>query len=275
MSTDSIIDLLSQGRDREAQASKIYGFVVGIVTNNVDPKKLGRIKVRFPWLSKDVESWWARIIYPMGGKERGYWWIPEIDDEVLVGFEHGDVRFPYIIGSLYNGKDVPPICHDVTNKFGKPKGYDHGPYPTKGRDWNEDGNDDLRFIRSRSGHLFIMDDKRGKEKITLTNNSGGNRIEIFTDKKKVVITSDDGDIELIAKENILMRCKNLITESWEDHSFHAYRDYIVQADRDSTHKANRNVSREAGKNMDDKAGKQRTAKSGANTIIKGSKVFIN
>ncbi len=272
---ESIIDILSQGRDREAQASKIYGLVVGIVTNNKDPDKLGRIKVKFPWLSDTVESWWARICYPMGGIKRGFWWIPEIDDEVLVGFEHGDVRFPYIVGSLHNGVDIPPQTDDITSKFGKPKGYDHGSYSNSGKDFNEDGKDDLRFIRTRSGHLLIFDDKSGKEKITLTDFTGGHRIEIFTDKKKIVITSDDGDIELIAKEKILLRCKNLETESWETTKMMAGTTFLAHSGKDMTHKTDANLKQDAAKSITTEAGKTRTAKSGSTTTIKGSQVFIN
>src|SRR2546421_10678153 len=111
---ESISDILHQGRDEAGRASKIYGLVVALVTNNQDPDKLGRVKVKFPWLDDQVESWWARIAYPMAGKERGFWWVPEIDDEGLVGLEHGDVRFPYIAGALHNGQDKPPQPHDVT-----------------------------------------------------------------------------------------------------------------------------------------------------------------
>lgn len=272
---ESIIDVLSQGRDREAQASKIHGFVVGIVTNNKDPEKLGRIKVKFPWLSDEVESWWARLCYPMGGPQRGQWWIPEIDDEVLVGFEHGDVRFPYVIGSLYNGVDTPPQCDDITSTFGGPKGYDHGPYSCAGRDFNEDGKNDLRFIRSRSGHLVILDDKDGKEKITIADKTGKHNIEIFTDKKKVVITSSDGDIELIAKETVLIRCKNLVTETWEDTKMTADGKFDVLSKKDMSHTSQANMKRDASKNIDENAGSNRTVISSSNTTIKGSKVFIN
>ena len=115
---ESIIDILSQGRDREAQASKIYGFVIGIVTNNQDPDGLCRVKVKFPWLSDEVESWWARCAQPMAGADRGTMLIPEIDDEVLIGFEHGDVRFPYVVGALHNGVDKPPKANDITSAFG-------------------------------------------------------------------------------------------------------------------------------------------------------------
>ena len=69
-------DAVSGSRDVEGQNSKIYGLVIGVVSNNQDPEKLGRIKVKFPWLSDEVESNWCRLAYPMGGKERGFWWIP-------------------------------------------------------------------------------------------------------------------------------------------------------------------------------------------------------
>src|SRR5438067_2533748 len=124
---ESMIDLLTTGRDREAQASKIYGVVVGLVVNNRDPEGLGRVKVMFPWLDDSCESWWARIAFTMAGPGRGFWWIPEVNDEVLVCFEHGDVRFPYIIGGLYNGQDRPPLSGPTGGGFGGPE-YDHGPY---------------------------------------------------------------------------------------------------------------------------------------------------
>ena len=64
---------------------------MGLVTNNKDPEKLGRVKVKFPWMTNDEESHWARIATMDAGKDRGSWWIPEINDEVLCVFEHGDV----------------------------------------------------------------------------------------------------------------------------------------------------------------------------------------
>lgn len=264
---DSIIDILSQGRDREAQASKVHGFVVGLVTNNKDPEKLGRIKVKFPWLSDEVESWWARVCQPMGGKERGQWWIPEIDDEVLVGFEHGDVRFPYVIGSLYNGVDKPPKADDITSGFGG-TGYDHGSYSCSGRDFNEDGKNDLRFIRSRSGHLLVFDDKSGEEKITVTDKTGKHRIEIFTKDKRVVITSADGDIELIADKKVLIRCEELITESRKDTKMKADGAFTAESTKDMTHKTNANMTREAAQNITEKA------KGGSTTIEAGMSMTI-
>ncbi|MBI3722431.1 hypothetical protein HY251_00520 [bacterium] len=263
---DSIVDILSQGRDREAQASKIYGLVVGIVTNNKDPDKLGRVKVKFPWLDDTVESWWARICYPMGGKERGYWWIPELEDEVLVGFEHGDVRFPYIVGSLYNGMDKPPKADDVTSTFAGTE-YDHGAYSCGGRDFNEDGKNDLRFIRSRSGNLLVFDDKDGKEKVTITDKTGSHRIEIFCDKKKVVITSSDGDIELIAEKKVKICCETLETHSRKDTKMNVDGEMDITVQKDQIISVSKGISMTAGDGIDILAGKDLNEQSGQATQI--------
>src|ERR1700750_2275998 len=89
----------------EARSGRIYGVVVAVVTNNQDPDGFGRVKVKFPWLSDVDESSWARIAAPMAGKARGIYFLPEVDDEVLVIFEHGDVRSPYVLGALWNCQD--------------------------------------------------------------------------------------------------------------------------------------------------------------------------
>ncbi len=91
---------------------RIYGVVVGVVTNNKDDEGLCRVKVKFPWLVDDDESYWARLVSPMAGKERGIVFLPEVEDEVLVVFEHGDVNRPYILGALWNGEDKPPETSD-------------------------------------------------------------------------------------------------------------------------------------------------------------------
>ena len=105
----SISDLLDEGRQ---DRSRIYGVVVGIVTNNQDPDGMGRIKVKLPRISGEDESNWARVVSFMAGKEMGAFFLPEVEDEVLVAFEHGDINQPYVIGSLWNGVDAPPLKND-------------------------------------------------------------------------------------------------------------------------------------------------------------------
>ncbi|MFI5385008.1 MAG: VgrG-related protein, partial [Fimbriimonadales bacterium] len=101
---DSIVDLLGGGTND--MPNKTDYIAIGIVTDNVDPDGLGRIKVKYPWLMDDT-SFWARMASPMAGPGRGIYFLPEVNDEVLVAFEHGDIHHPYMIGALWNGVDTP------------------------------------------------------------------------------------------------------------------------------------------------------------------------
>lgn len=149
--SSSLVDLLTPAAPHEQ--GKFFGVVVGIVTNNQDPDKMARVRVKFPWLSDNHESWWARIATPMAGSGRGMYFVPEVNDEVLVAFEHGDVRSPYIVGALWNGQDSPPAS-------------------------NDDGKNNIRLVHSRSGHLIRLDDTDGDEKIEIIDKTGGNKITI-------------------------------------------------------------------------------------------------
>lgn len=173
----NFFDLLTDSEEREAIASRVYGVVGGVVTNNQDPDGLGRVKVRFPWLNNDDESNWARIVTPMAGKEHGFYFLPEVNDEVLVMFEHGDVRFPYVLGALWNGKDKPPAS-------------------------NSDGKNNLRVIKSRSGHTIAFNDEDGKETIEIIDKSTKNKIVIDSANNAIVITTDK-DITLSAPNGTL------------------------------------------------------------------------
>lgn len=156
---------------------RFYGVVVGIVTNNQDPDGLGRVKVRFPWLSDEDESHWARVLTPMAGNNRGLYLLPEVDDEVLVAFQHGDIRFPYVLGALWNGKDKPPAD-------------------------NADGKNNLRTLKSRSGHIIRLDDSDGAEKIEIIDKSTKNSIVIDTAANTITIAAD-ADITIKASSGKL------------------------------------------------------------------------
>jgi len=142
----SILDAL---RTEDQSVGKIVGVVAGIVSNNQDPDGLARVKIKFPWLSDDNETDWVRIATLMAGAERGSFFLPEVGDEVLVAFEHGDINHPYVIGCLWNGVDAPP-------------------------ETNSDGKNNIRKIRSRSGHeiIFNDDDTTRQEKIEIHTNAG-------------------------------------------------------------------------------------------------------
>jgi phage protein D len=99
----SLIDLATPA-SRRAWGSSL---VIGVVTQNDDPDGLGRVRVQYPSLGDATEGWWARVVSPSAGKDRGLLMMPIVGDEVVVAFEHGDVRRPYVLGSLWNGKGTP------------------------------------------------------------------------------------------------------------------------------------------------------------------------
>ncbi len=173
-----------QGRPVSGQ---MPGLVEAIVVDNVDPDKLGRVKLKFPLLPDMPESFWARVVMPMAGQKRGWMTIPEKNDEVLVAFVHGDINHAIVIGALYNGVDVPPYA-------------------------NEDGNNDLRVFQSRSGHRLTFDDKAGDERIELIVHNEEIRV-IWDAKEKVLSLYSGKDIIVEAKETISMKCKDFIVEA--------------------------------------------------------------
>jgi uncharacterized protein involved in type VI secretion and phage assembly len=173
----SLFSLLIEHQERDSSAGRINGVVVGVVTNNQDPEGLGRVKVRFPWLSDEDESQWARVAVLMAGKDRGTYFLPEVEDEVLVAFELGDPRYPYVLGALWNGVDTPP-------------------------EKNDDGKNNIRVIKSRSGHVIRLNDEDGKEKIEIIDKTEKNSIVFDTAKNTITITTDK-DITLSAAKGTI------------------------------------------------------------------------
>jgi uncharacterized protein involved in type VI secretion and phage assembly len=162
--------------DDSSENNRIYGVVTAVVTDIKDELNIGRVKVKFPWMPKDagaeMSSTWARLAVPSGGKSRGIYFAPEIDDEVLVVFEQGDINSPYIIGALWNKKDTPP---EGTGKA------------------VEEGKVNQRVIRSKSGHVIVLDDTSGEEKITIQDKSSKNSIVINSKDKSMTIKAE-GDL---------------------------------------------------------------------------------
>lgn len=175
-------DVLLDNQKQMTMQERIFGVVTGIVTNNQDPDNLGRVKVRFPWLtgknseSDTVESYWARLATPMAGLKYGVYFLPEQDTEVLVVFEQGDVRFPYILGGLWNGKQIPP----ETNKDGQ----------------------NIHLIKTKSGHFIRLDDTEKAEKIEVIDSSGNNMMVIDTPTNSITISAAK-DITLSAPKGTI------------------------------------------------------------------------
>jgi phage protein D len=148
-------------------------LMVGIVTNNKDPKAWGRIKVRLPTLTEQHESNWARIVSIGAGIDRGFDCLPEVDDEVLVGFEHGDIHRPYVIGGVWNGKDKPP------EKVG---------------DAVQGGKVRLRTFKTRKGHKlqFVDEDKGGSKTGVYIETAGGHKIKVNDSDRHIEIETNGG-----------------------------------------------------------------------------------
>jgi uncharacterized protein involved in type VI secretion and phage assembly len=163
----------------------VLGVVVGIVTNNQDRDGMGRVKVRFPWRDDSDESYWARIATLMAGKDRGSFFLPEVGDEVLVAFEHGDMNHPYVLGNLWNGVDKPP----GTNADGK-----NNIRKIKSRSGHEVILDDDQTkgkieIHTKAGHKILLDDSSGQEKIEIVDKTGNNSIKIDSVQNNIAIES--------------------------------------------------------------------------------------
>jgi uncharacterized protein involved in type VI secretion and phage assembly len=183
----NLFDSLLEG-EHERAVRRISGVVVGIVTNNQDPEGLGRVKVKFPWLSDEDESGWARVAVPMAGKDRGFFFLPEVEDEVLVAFEHGDMNSPYVVGALWNGKDTPPLK-------------------------NDEGKNHVRLIQSRSKHVIKLNDEEGKETIEIIGKGAKESIVIDAAKNTITITSDKDIVIAAGKGTIKLDAQKIEIKS--------------------------------------------------------------
>ena len=182
---NNIFELLLEAHRVSATGdATIYGVEIAIVTNTKDPEKQGRVKVCFPRLPGKPESGWARRTQPSGGPGRGFYWVPEVNDEVLVAFERGQANKPYVIGALWNGKDAPM------------------------KDAYTDENT-TRMIQTKSGHQILLSDKDGEEKIVIADKSGKRTVTWDVKNKKLLFEAGVGDIELKAEKKIVLDCEDL------------------------------------------------------------------
>jgi type VI secretion system secreted protein VgrG len=150
---------------------RMYGLHVGIVVDNVDPDGMNRLKVQFAWA--EGETIWVRLAVPYAGADRGWVSIPEVGDEVLVGFEYGDPDYPIAVGSLYNSEAKPPS--------------------TTG-----DSDNKIKTFVTRSGHKLEFDDSDGSEKLTIVCAQEKNQIILDASGPSVTIESTGGTINLKA-----------------------------------------------------------------------------
>ena len=189
----SILDTLtSESQDH----GRVYGVAAGIVTNNKDPDGLFRVKIKFPWLSDSNETDWVRIATLMAGGQRGSFFLPEVGDEVLVAFEHGDINSPYVIGSLWNGKDKAPETNsDGKNnirKFKSRSGHENI------FDDNAEQKKEKVEIKTNAGHTILLDDASGKEKVNIKTKAGHNlTLDDAAGKEKIEIIDKSGSNKIV------------------------------------------------------------------------------
>ncbi len=181
---NTLSHLLGGGWQSGQGMGLVNGVVTGMVTNLNDPDNLGRVKVKYAWLG-EIESDWMRIATPMAGAQRGIYYLPEINDEVLIAFEHGDTHRPYIIGYLWSSVDKPPKQNSEVSSGGKV---------------NE------RIIHSRSGHWIILDDTDGSEKIIVRDKTGKNEWIIDSAQNSMTIKVE-GDFTVEAGGKVTIKSK--------------------------------------------------------------------
>ncbi|HEX2573712.1 MAG TPA: phage baseplate assembly protein V [Polyangia bacterium] len=262
----------------------IQGVVIGIVTDNVCRTqgsafdKDYRVRVKFPWLppdpetGADIDSYWARIATIGAGPERGMFWLPEKDDEVLVTFINGEFNQPVIIGSLWNGMDKPTYSNkDAQGKVRWAK--------FEGK--NEAKKNDLRSFTSRTFHQLIFNDNASSPRVALHSSqkhrivldddgNEPNKIEIYdgkeenyilidTKNKKITMETKTGDILIKAKKTIRFECETLETKS----------------DKGTQMDVGQNFDLKVKSNMTMKANGQGDVESSGTMTIKGSTVNIN
>ncbi|MBN2532120.1 MAG: rhs element Vgr protein [Spirochaetales bacterium] len=156
------------------------GPLYGIITDNADPDGLGRVKVKLAVLGEDIETNWIPVMTLYGSAECGAFFIPEVDDQVVVVFLNDNPEQGIVLGSVWSEAAVPPETGENT-----------------GSDLNQDGENNLKFIKSRSGHQIILDDKDGEEKIQILAADGKTRFE-FLAKDEMINIETDKDLRISA-----------------------------------------------------------------------------
>lgn len=165
------LEVLFGEREPSGWGGRWYGVHVATVVDIKDPDSQGRVKIRLPW-SPDSSSAtcevWARLAAFMAGSNRGAWFVPDVQDEVLVAFEGGDPSRPFVLGMLWNGSDSPPESMDGS------------------------GRNDKKVLRSRNGVKITLDDAQGTESMTLET-PGGQSIKIHDGPGGVEIQDSNGN----------------------------------------------------------------------------------
>lgn len=191
----TLADLIDQSMVEQRSSQMWGGVVTGIVTNNNDPDSMARVKVKFPWLDDTLESNWARVSGVGAGNSYGFLWLPEVNDEVLVAFEHGDFDYPYIVGSLWNGQDKMPETTGAAVADGKVV---------------------MRTIKTTAGHIIRLTESSSAKKIEIIDSTAQTSVTLDETNKKIIIDSK-GDVNITSTGNMTLKATgNLNLEATGD-----------------------------------------------------------
>ncbi|TMD48605.1 MAG: VgrG-related protein [Chloroflexi bacterium] len=180
----SLLGLTSLGASNghgTAGGAPINGVVIAQVTDNNDPNNQARVKLKFPWLDDNYESDWARVTQLGAGPNSGALFMPEVNDEVLVAFEFGDIRRPFVVGSLYNGQDTPNLGSSLFNN----------------------GQVMRRGLISRKGHQFIFFDDPNKAGVAIISSDGNLKISLNETNSEIHISSQ-GKVHLECQQDMTL-----------------------------------------------------------------------
>lgn len=187
VSLESLVD----SRVPSGLGGRWYGVFPALVTDIRDPDNQGRVKISLPWAPDtggDRYEAWARLATMMGGNNRGSWFIPDVNDEVLVSFEGGDPRRPYVLGGLWNGSDTPPESMDGA------------------------GNNEKKVLRSRNGVKLTLDDTDGQEQF-IVETPGGQKITLKDGPGSVTIEDSNGNSIKLESAGITVNASAKVTIS--------------------------------------------------------------
>ena len=176
-------------RTTQGLGGRWYGIYTALVSDIKDPDGSGRVKITLPWVpdtGSDRYEVWARMATMMAGNNRGGWFIPDVNDEVLVAFEAGDPRRPYVLGGLWNGIDKPPESMDGS------------------------GQNDKKVLRSRNGVKITLDDTDGSETF-IAETPGGQTITLKDGVASVEIVDSNGNSVKMQSSGITVNASAKVT----------------------------------------------------------------
>ncbi|MBC7236266.1 MAG: VgrG-related protein, partial [Chloroflexi bacterium] len=216
--------LLSEQLTHRLPLDRWPGVVTAIVTNTDDPNNWGRVKLKFPWMTEDAESDWARVVGIGAGPEAGFFVMPEVDDEVLVAFEHGDFARPFVIGGLWNGQHALPPEGSGAASGEKPLVRT---WHSRSGHWMAmyDNNDNKVEVVTAGGHTIVLDDRQRKVSIT---SSGGLTLELDDSTSKITVESGNevaikatGNLKIESSASMEIKATQLTLEGTATATFKA------------------------------------------------------